>query len=247
MENVEFILKKYWPYFAIIFLVCVSIILSCYSIFKEDTEVVENTNLLADVEQEKVEEEEKEVTPLTFHVDIKGAVKTPGVYEIQEGAIISDVITLAGGLNEDAEIDNINLSKKVSDEMVIYIYNKKESNNKVVSSSPTTASETCESESYNIADCVEKSESIIVAGNVSTDGSSTNNTTDTKEESSGLININTASKEQLDTLNGIGSVKAQAIIDYRNQNGNFSKIEDILNVSGIGDTVFAKIKDYITV
>ena len=62
-----------------------------------------------------------------------------------------------------------------------------------------------------------------------------------------LININTASKSELTALNGIGDVKAQAIIDYRNTNGNFKSIEDILNVSGIGDAVFAKIKDYITV
>ncbi|MEK7175982.1 MAG: helix-hairpin-helix domain-containing protein [Patescibacteria group bacterium] len=62
-----------------------------------------------------------------------------------------------------------------------------------------------------------------------------------------LVNINTAGVEELKTLNGIGAVKAQAIIDYRNTNGPFAKIEDINNVSGIGDITFSNIKDYITV
>ena len=62
-----------------------------------------------------------------------------------------------------------------------------------------------------------------------------------------LININTCSKEDLLTLNGVGSSKADKIIEYRNQFGYFKTIEDIKNVSGIGDSAFEKIKDYITV
>ena len=61
------------------------------------------------------------------------------------------------------------------------------------------------------------------------------------------ININKADITQLTTLTGIGESKAQSIIEYRNNNGSFKTIEDILNVSGIGDTLFAKIKDNITV
>ena len=68
----------------------------------------------------------------------------------------------------------------------------------------------------------------------------------TTSESSSLVNINTASKEQLMNLNGIGESKAIAIIEYRNIN-KFNKIEDIMNVSGIGESAFAKIKEYITV
>ena len=62
-----------------------------------------------------------------------------------------------------------------------------------------------------------------------------------------IININTASKTELMSLNGIGEVKAEAIIDYRNKNGNFKSIEEIGNVKGIGDVIFAKIKNYITI
>ncbi len=62
-----------------------------------------------------------------------------------------------------------------------------------------------------------------------------------------LININTATLEELDTLPGVGPSKAQAIIDYREQNGPFQTIEDIINVSGIGSVTFEEIKDRITI
>ena len=61
------------------------------------------------------------------------------------------------------------------------------------------------------------------------------------------VNINTATAEQLDVLPGIGPTKAQAIIDYRNEHGRFSSIEDIQNVKGIKEGEFSKIKDYIRV
>jgi competence protein ComEA len=61
------------------------------------------------------------------------------------------------------------------------------------------------------------------------------------------ININTATKEELDELFGIGEVKSQAIIDYRKENGKFEKIEDVMKVNGIKEGIFAKIKDQISV
>ncbi|MBQ3466048.1 MAG: helix-hairpin-helix domain-containing protein, partial [Firmicutes bacterium] len=66
-------------------------------------------------------------------------------------------------------------------------------------------------------------------------------------DSTGKVNINTADSSQLQTLNGVGPATAQKIIDYRQSNGTFSNIEDIRNVSGIGDKTFEKLKDHITI
>lgn len=239
MPDIIFYLKKYVKEIIFGILICICIGISCYGFFyeKDNSEIIQNDNFVANTSKEE-RKEEKETQKI--HVDIKGAIKKPGVYEVEEGAIVSDIISIAGGFNEDADQENINLSKKVSDEMVIYIYTTKEVKSNNVKKSSTT-SKSCNSSSYNIKDCVEKKETIIIPGE--------NNTEITNEESSipQIININTASKTELMSLNGIGEVKAEAIIDYRNKNGNFKSIEEIGNVKGIGDVIFAKIKNYITI
>ena len=231
--------------FALI-LLCLALTLYCLFKDKESTEML-NTDLLAK-EEEPTKEEMEEEDRAIYHVDIKGAVENPGVYEVMDGAIISDVIALAGGLKEDAYDEGINLSKKISDEMVIYIYTDAEvkenlTANKATSSPNNPTKDTsCNSSSYDITDCITMTESVIVPGV----GSSNTESTKT-EETNKIININTATKDELVTLSGIGDTKAQAIIDYRNSNGNFTSIEGLLNVTGIGDAIFAKIKDFITV
>ncbi len=196
--------------------------------------VREEETVLAKEEPEKENvalEEEKQ----TFKVDIKGAVKNPGVYEALDGAIVNDIINLAGGFNSNAYKNGINLSKKISDEMVIYVYTKTEISNakkEVKEEVPV-----CKAPSYNICDCTDEKASIIESGTGEAAQNSDN----------GLININTASKEVLSTLSGIGEAKAQAIIDYRMQNGNFKTIDDLLQVKGIGEAIFSKIKAFITV
>ena len=70
---------------------------------------------------------------------------------------------------------------------------------------------------------------------------------DSVSETTGLININTATAEELDRLPGIGAKKAEAIIEYRDNNGNFKIIDDIKKVSGIGNATFEQIKELITV
>ena len=148
----------------------------------------------------------------------------------------------------DAYQDGINLSQKVSDGMVVYVYTTKEveKNSKTTSSGNNTSTNGASYDaSYNIQDWVLKKESVITNdANISSDGNSGNNSV---AEENKIININTANQSELTTLSGIGDAKAQAIIDYRNTNGYFKSIEDIKNVSGIGDVIFAKIKDYITV
>lgn len=124
-----------------------------------------------------------------------------------------DAINLAGGFTKNAYTDNINLSKKLNNEMVIIVGNKKD----------YTSSTTVKV----INDALIKEEK-------------KDNT------NKALVNINTASKEELMTITGIGESKANSIIEYRNKT-KFNSIEDIKNISGIGDKFFEQIKNYITV
>ena len=165
-----------------------------------------------------------------FMVDIKGEVISPGIYELENNSRVIDVIKLAGGLTENADTTVINLSKKIEDEMVIIIYSKWQVEN---------WKETKEQEKYLQEQCISPKE-----GQTKNDACIDN--TEEITTTSSVININTATKEELMTLTGIGEAKADAIISYREKTP-FTKIEDIKNVSGIGDSVYEDIKDYITV
>lgn len=197
------------------------------------------------------------------YVDIKGAVKKPGVYELSSNDMINDAIKAAGGFNKNAYTNNINLSKTLENELVIFVYTKSEYKNSKKTEIPDNT--VCVADTYNIEPCIEQTESIIVSSDTKKDNVNSNtnnnnsndneiNTSDNVENNNveitkdnGLININTASVSELSTLPGIGEKKAQAIIDYRNENGYFNNIEDIKNISGIGDATYEKFKDLITV
>jgi len=174
---------------------------------------------------------DKEKIENTIKVEIKGAVKNEGVYEIEENSIVNDLINLSGGLKEEADISTINLSKELKSEDVVIIYTKEEINEAKQGSTvikyiekecicPKIKNSAC------IEDIITSSESIV------------NNT--------GKVNLNTATKEELLTIPNIGESKANLIIEYRN-NTPFTKIEDIMNIKGIGSGIFEKIKDYLTV
>lgn len=182
------------------------------------------------------EEQKEEIKKLT--VDVKGAVKKPGVYILDEGSIVNDAILASGGITSSGVTSNINLSKKLKDEMVIYIFNKSEiskqnSNNKVVCEVPKCS---CEQIVVNkdIEASKEQEESAKIVNNEET-------------TISNKISINTDSITDLTRLTGIGEAKAKAIIEYRKANGDFATIEDIKKVPGISDNIYEKIKDYITV
>lgn len=160
----------------------------------------------------------KEETPVTFeiqeqvyeieeteyiYVDLKGFVKNPGVYKLEKGSRVFQVIAKAGGYIENADKNALNLSKKLYDQEVIYIPNDME-------------------EYPLITEVIE-------------------------DESKGIIDINRASKSLLQTLPGVGPSTAQSIIDYRNEIGEFETIEDIMKVSGIGESTFEEIKESITI
>jgi len=175
----------------------------------------------------KVISEEKEY----YKIDIKGSVNNPGVYSLEKGSRVIDAIKIAGGLKENADTSVNNLSKYIKDEMVIIIYDK----NEVASFSKVEEKEMLENK-----ECVQYNE-VITNNSCITNGDVIASEVDTK------ISINTASVDLLMTLPGIGESKAKSIIAFREEKGLFTTIEDIMNVSGIGESVFEKIKDYITV
>lgn len=178
-----------------------------------------------------------------FYVDVKGAVKKPGVYEFSDGDKVIDAIKKAGGLTKNGVTSNINLSQKLKSEMVVYIFTKSELTTKSINTSNNnviTTTMPCKCETIEVNNCINK-EDTTIKEDYNKDKIDKNSETNSK------ININIASTEELTKLSGVGLAKAEAIVSYRNTNGYFKTIEDIKNVSGLGDALFDKIKDNITV
>ncbi|CUB17462.1 helix-hairpin-helix domain-containing protein [Bacillus spizizenii] len=157
-----------------------------------------------EVKQEAFKDESNE----TIVIDIKGAVKHPGVYEMRTGDRLSQAIEKAGGTSEQADEMQVNLAELLQDGTVVYI--------------PKRGEETAVQQG--------------VGGAIQSDGGK-----------GALVNINTATLEELQGISGVGPSKAEAIIAYREENGRYQTIEDITKVSGIGEKSFEKIKSSITV
>lgn len=198
-------------------------VLIFYFLYSEEKTTTEDIQLISSVPQEikiqnHVEEPTKTESNEKVIVDVKGAVKYPGVYELTVNDRVIDAINQAGGYTKNADSSTINHAQKLQDEMVIYVPKKGEDVSEklqAIQSQPTTISST------------------------SSGG--------TSSSESLKVNINTANETELTTLSGIGPSKAKAIISYREENGPFKTIEDIKNVSGIGEKTFEKLKDSITV
>lgn len=187
-----------------------------------------------DVETFDNDSNEKEEL-LEFYVEIKGAVNSPGVFKVTS----DNIINMAGGLKNNAYTKNINLSKNVSKEMVVYVYTNYEY------SLLNTKEETteCNCPKQDISVCTDKGTSIITS-----DENKPEEVPNSKSETENdKVNINTSTKEVLTSLSGIGDAKAQNIIDYRKENGLFKSIEDLKNVTGISEKLFEQIKEFITI
>ena len=150
----------------------------------------------------------EEVVPL--YADICGAVQTPGVYELEEGARIFQLIEKAGGLRQDADLASVNQAERVTDGMKVRIYTKEEAASLPQQISESSAASDAPAQTAK-------------------------------------ININSADLPQLIQLSGIGESRAADIIAYRTEHGRFLTIEEIMNVSGIKESTFRKIKDQIVV
>lgn len=174
---------------------------------KNSSNIMSNDHDKEDVDKPKVDNK--------IYVDVKGAVKSPGVYEVTSQMRLSDAIELASGFNHSADVNHVNLSKKLVDQEVIYIPIKGE-----VKGSPASLNES--------------------SSKISNDDNSDNGETN-------KVNLNSAEKNDLTTLNGIGDKKADQIIDFRKQNGPFSSVDDLKKVPGFGDKTVDNLRSFVSV
>lgn len=158
-------------------------------------------------------------------VHITGAINNPGIVKLAFESRISDAINSAGGFTSDADINSINLAYKLDDGQKIYI---------------PFINDNTTSNIYFEENCI----SSDAGKNIILEDSSYSKNDSKKSD---LININSATQTELETIPGIGPSTALKIIEYRNENGKFYTIEDIKNVNGIGDSKFENIKNYITI
>ncbi len=145
-------------------------------------------------------------------VHIAGAVKTPGVYQFHIGARINDGVVAAGGATVQADLDSVNLAMLLSEGIQIYIPKRNEKPHIVAQPRLTNP-------------------------NSSASGAGLDNATGKQVQ----ININTATAIELEQLAGVGPSTAKAIIEFREKNGAFKTVEDLLNVRGIGPAKLSEI------
>lgn len=216
---------------ALVFFVVFLVTITNMEFTKEKKKVASDEIVLE--KKEKKEEQIKKEDNKEIMVDVKGEVVNQGIYKLSPNSRVIDAINMAGGVTKNGDTSIINLSKKLKDEMVIIIYSYYEVRN---------FERTKETEQKVLDNCVNGYD------NVKNDACISNsNVSKTNEDNNSIININEANIEQLQTLPGVGEAKAKNIIEYRNKSGLFNSIEDIKNVTGIGEALFEKIKSRISV
>lgn len=170
---------------------------------------------------------DKEMQQAMIYVDVCGAVANPGVFQLAAGSRVFQAIEAAGGYLPEAALTCVNRAGVLTDGQQLYILTQEE----------------MERQGLDPAEMAGTSDGQM-NGSAGT-GQNTGMTAQVQQDN--RININTADEAQLTTLTGIGATRAQAIIAYREENGPFAAIEDIMNVQGIKEGTFAKIKDEIVV
>ena len=168
-------------------------------------------------------------TPLTVRIHVAGAVVHPGVYTVSSSARVVDAVTAAGGATSRADLERINLAQTIIDTEQVFVPFRSSRTTKITVASRLSPSRTTVPVSRP-----------TIPGALPIVGVPT--TTATL-----LINLNSATSDQLDTLPGVGPSTAKAIISYRNRKGPFGKVEDLLNVPGIGPSKVAALRDQVTV
>ncbi len=231
----KFLNKKYIIIGSIVVIVIIGLIIN-NTVNTNNDEILEEAKIEKEVVHEgndkssTIEEEKCYVK-----VDIKGYVNKPGLYQLECDKRVADVINMAGGLKKNADTSVINLGKKIFDQMVIIIYSNDEVKNFI---------KVKEDEKEKIEKCVNDN----IVKNDACIGSSDNSVEDKENvaDTNKKVSLNNATKEELMTLTGIGESKALDIISYRTENNGFKSIEEIMNISGIGEKAYEKIKDNLT-
>ncbi|TKH16024.1 hypothetical protein FC678_00960 [Peribacillus simplex] len=171
-----------------------------FSISEKEAEIEQNEN-------------ETAAEPVIIKVDVKGAVKSPGIFTAQAGDRVIDLISAAGSFTDKADKNKVNFAQIVEDQMVIYV--------------PEIGEE--------------------VTGDLENIQVGSSGDAATKGASGGLVNLNTATQEDLETLTGIGPSKANSILEYRETVGKFMEVDELKKVTGIGDKTFERLRDSISV
>ncbi len=188
-----------------------------------------------------------------LYVHVCGAVNTPGVYELKNGDRVFTAIRKAGGFTEEADESFLNLAMAVCDGMKIDVPTVEETSGENADriQAVTIAQEQIAAGggtgSSGTGGTSSSGSGAVSTGQQGVAGTASSGSSTAASTASGKVNINTADISGLTSISGIGKTRAEAIISYREEHGAFLSVEDIKNVSGIGDATFEKIKDQITV
>ena len=267
MSNIKNILKNKNLWIAIIIICLIITYVISEKIINNDTEIVkesdsdiienEENNVLVDLREESIDDIEETIitedtnleengleteqtleneqvyknseTSEKIYIYITGEVKSPGVVLLDSGSRIVDAIEAAGGVTDRANITKVNLVYVLQDGMKINIPNQNDLKN----------NENFEYITMSSGDAKDDANIDNSSTNINTGKTNSNNESAFKIST---VNINTATQTELETLPGIGPSLALNIINYRKENGKFSSIEDIKNVSGIGEAKYENIK-----
>ena len=200
----------------------------------EEDGIIANEEIDLVLEEEEIQETNKETineTQNKIYVYITGEVNNPGVVVLNEGSRIVDAINAAGGTTPKADISKVNLVYVLDDGMKVNIPNNSDLKNDADFEYITMNSGDGRKEETPPKD-------------TETNNSKTSSNYSKKYD---VVNINTATQTELETLPGIGPSLALKIINYRKENGKFSSIEQIKDVSGIGESKYENLKNYITI
>ena len=207
-------------------------------VISTEENIIENTVGNLEENEEKTKEDTDKII-----VHVSGAVNKEGIVELEENSRISDAINKAEGLKENADTKNINLAFKLEDGMKIYIPTIEETAKEIAKENGQNANYH-ENDNLN-QNMIDETSKYITSSSGAAQEEQTNGNSEQKKNQK--ININTATQTELETLPGIGPSTSLKIVNYRKENGKFKNIEDIKEVSGIGDAKYENIKDLICV